>query len=274
MESSGWFDSHAHFGSDIDGTLERARAAGLSGLVAVGGSDALNAGALRAARAAPGWVRLALGWDRAQTAGHPSAAEAGVQLERQLQAAVDEGLELSALGEIGLDYHHDSDSAAAQRALFEHQVALAGARGLPIIVHSREADADTLAILRGVGSARLASEGRLGVLHCFTGTAAFAAELLAMGLCLSFSGIVTFRNADSLRAVAREIPDDRLLVETDCPYLTPAPLRGRPNEPAFVGYVGRCLAVLRGQDEAELAAATRSTAHRLFSATGATPAAG
>lgn len=259
-----YFDSHAHFAADgVAGPLDRAREAGLAGVLAVGGSDELNAGAVAAARHARGFVRLALGWDRSHADRfEPDAAAA--RLVAESARCRDEGLALAAVGETGLDYHYEPHAAATQRALFERQVALAAEWRLPVVVHSREADADTLAILRAVGSPALAAEGRLGVLHCFTGGRAFADALVELGMCVSFSGIVTFRNADALREVARHVPADRLLVETDCPYLTPVPLRGRPNEPAFVAHVGRCLAVARCVGEAELATATTAAARRLF----------
>jgi TatD DNase family protein len=258
-----FFDSHAHFAGDPAAPLARAQAEGLVGLLAVGGSAELNAGALAAARHSPGFVRLALGWDRSHAARlSPESAAEGLAAESARCRA--EAIALAAIGETGLDYHHDRETAAAQRALFERQVLLASEWELPLVVHSREADADTLAILRSAGNRALAAVGRLGVLHCFTGDLAFAEAVMDAGLCVSFSGIVTFRNADALRDVARHIPDDRLLIETDCPYLTPVPLRGQPNEPAFVKHVARCLATVRGVDEAQIAVATKATARRLF----------
>lgn len=264
-----WFDSHAHFLEAPDSVLRRAREAGLSGLLAVGGTGELNAGALAAARLAPGFAHLALGWDRSQATKGTGPDAAVDQLLVESEHCRVAGIPLVAIGEIGLDYHYDAASAFAQRALFERQVALAAEWRLPVVVHSRDADADTLAILRSAGSRALATQGRLGVLHCFTGEAAFAEAVLEAGLCVSFSGIVTFRNADALRGVARQVPEERLLVETDCPYLTPVPLRGQPNEPAFVSHVARCLAKVRAMDEGRLAAVTAANACRLFSVPGA-----
>ena len=172
---------------------------------------------------------------------------------------------LSAIGEIGLDAHYGApEDAPAQRALFERQVALAAEWGLPVVVHCREAEDDVLTVLRAVGSKALAGQGRLGVLHCFVGDAAFARAVLDLGMMVSISGIVTFRNADALRAVAKTIPADRLLVETDSPYLAPVPIRGKVNEPAFVGHTLRRLAEVRGESEEFLAAATCANARRLF----------
>ena len=204
-----------------------------------------------------------------ESVGHPCET---IALEEGSAASVSSRLcvsvlnppRLAAIGEIGLDYSHPGADPVAQRALFERQVALAAEWGLPVIVHSREAAADTLAILRAAGSRALAAEGRLGVLHCFVGDAAFAEEVLSLGMMVSLSGIVTFRNADALRAVAATIPGDRLLVETDSPYLAPVPLRGRVNEPAFIEHTVRCLAALRNTSWEELSSQTTSNALRLF----------
>ena len=179
-------------------------------------------------------------------------------------AEVSAAAPLHAIGEIGLDYSRQGADPAAQQALFERQLALAAEWNLPVIVHSRAAEADTLASLRAAGSSALAAEGRLGVLHCFVGDQAFAEQVLSLGMMVSFSGIVTFRNAESLRAVATAIPADRILVETDCPYLAPVPLRGKVNEPAFVEHTIRCLAALRGVSPGELADQTCRNALRLF----------
>jgi TatD DNase family protein len=168
------------------------------------------------------------------------------------------------VGEIGLDYHHAQHTARLQRALCEAQLERAAAWRLPVCVHTRDADADTLALLRTYAATPWGRAGRPGVVHCFTGSAAFAEELLALGFCLGFSGIVTFRNADRLRTVAAGIPADRLLVETDAPFLAPVPMRGQPNEPAFAVHVAACLARQRGVSVAELADLTTANAFRLF----------
>jgi TatD DNase family protein len=258
-----YFDSHAHFGEDFRSQLDRACAANLAGLLAVGGGHELNAFAAAAARHAPGFAHLAIGWDRshAQKLSPEAAAEA---LVAESELCHEAGIPLSAVGEIGLDYHYEGESAAKQRDLFERQVALAAQWRLPVVVHSREADADTLAILKSAGSRELSSQGRLGVLHCYTGDEHFAESLMELGMCISFSGIVTFRNADPLRAVAKTIPWERLLIETDCPYLTPVPLRGRPNEPAYVPHVAACLAAVRAVEQEEVALRTLQTATHLF----------
>ena len=290
----GAFDSHAHFGEDWRTVLTRAREAGMAGLVAVGCDARTNVFALAVARAAPDFARLALGFDYSsgvtpeEAVAYLSHAEALPFADRGfggdapgrclaeasmsfVSSVRDGGASagvaappLAAIGEIGLDYSHPGADPVAQRALFERQVALAAEQGLPVIVHSREAAVDTIAILRAVGSRALATEGRLGVLHCFVGDHAFAEELLSLGMMVSFSGIVTFRNAEALRAVAATIPPDRLLVETDCPYLAPVPLRGRVNEPAFVVHTIRSLAALRNTSPEALASQTTRNALRLF----------
>jgi TatD DNase family protein len=252
-------DTHVHFFSSSDATaaiIERACAAGVTRLLAVGGSDELNAAACAAAAAFPATVRLAIGLDRSQALG------ADVRLEAFTTHAA--ALHLAAIGEAGLDYHYHPDTRPEQRALFAAMLRLAGNRELPIIVHARDADDDTLAVLDDAGSRALAAAGRLGVVHCFTGDRAFAGHLLDRGLYISFSGIVTFANADALRQVAAYVPADRLLIETDSPFLAPVPRRGQRNEPAFVTHVAATVARVRGVTAAELALQTSANAGRLF----------
>lgn len=247
-------DTHAHF-DDVPAataaSVQRALDAGVARIVAVGGSAELNAAAISAARAFPAHIRLALGFDRDQ---------AGRETEDRLPADVP----LAAIGEIGLDYHYHPETRSAQCDLFAAMLRRAAERNLPAIVHTREADDDTLRMLAEAGSPPRRADGRLGVVHCFTGGEAFARALLDAGLYLSFSGIVTFRNADALRQVARAVPAERLLIETDSPFLAPVPKRGQRNEPAFVTHVAECLASLRGISVAELADLTTRNAECLF----------
>lgn len=262
---TGLYDTHAHF-EDCEAAaaamIDRAWAAGVTKIMAVGGSDSLNRGAVCAARARPEIVRLALGWDR-DHAGNESASEATLADARAGAGAED--LSLSALGEIGLDYAVSDRPAPEQRARFAAQAREAVLAGLPILVHSRDAGEDTLAILRETAAlGGLYNEARPGVLHCFTGDWDFAAKLLDLGFFISFSGIITFRNAAPLREVARKIPVERLLIETDTPFLTPAPHRGHPNEPRYVGEIARRLGELRGVPGQELAEITARNAVRLF----------
>ncbi|MDR2849418.1 MAG: TatD family hydrolase [Verrucomicrobiota bacterium] len=255
---TGYYDTHAHFeGGAVEtaAVMARALAAGVARMVAVGGSAALNAGALAAAQAYPENVRLALGFDRDQTEG--GAPEVWVETLRQLAGA----WPLAAVGETGLDFHYRPETAGAQRALFTAQLRLADEWRLPVIIHTREADEATLAAL---DETPWRGEGLRGVVHCFTGGPAFAARLLDRRLAVSFSGIATFRNAGLVRESAAMVPDDRLLIETDSPFLAPVPKRGQRNEPAFVAHVAACLAQVRGTTEARIAELTRENARRVF----------
>lgn len=164
-----------------------------------------------------------------------------------------------AIGETGLDYFRSAGDLNWQQRRFRNHIAAARACGKPLIVHTRDARADTIRILREE-QARDAG----GVLHCFTEDWETAQQALDLGFHISFSGIVTFGNAPHLRAVAAKVPLERLLIETDCPYLTPAPHRGKPNEPRFVSHVAECIGTLRGMAAAEVAAVTRGNFFRLF----------
>ena len=288
------FDSHAHLdGFAAEGTVEavlaRAQAAGVARICAVGSSEASNERVVRLAQAHPDTVLAAVGYDRDQV-------EKPHRLDRLAALAQEPGV--VAVGEIGLDYYYSVETAPAQRALFGEMLAFALERRRPVIVHSREADDDTIAMLKefsiawkkgfhtveksgpgfphhGKNPPKVSTVWKKvfhsvetppppGVLHCFTGDAAFAEKLLELGVLISFSGIVSFNNAGPLREVARGIPDERLLIETDCPYLTPAPFRGKVNEPAYVRRVAEVLAEVRGVEVAALAAATFANAQRVF----------
>ncbi len=256
-----WTDTHAHLDAFVesqalDAALERAAAAGVARIVAIGGDPASNARALALAAAHRGRIWAAIGHDRALALSPPPLHD----LRAQLAA----GAGVAAVGEVGLDYYHDASNAAAQRALFEAMLEEAAAHSLPVVVHSRAAEADTCAMLAAHARDSRVATGRVGVLHCFTGGWKFARALLDLGLYLGVSGIVTFRNAEEIRDVVRRAPADRLLLETDCPYLAPAPMRGRPNEPAFLAHTGKFVAELRGTTSEELAAMTSRNAERLF----------
>jgi TatD DNase family protein len=164
-----------------------------------------------------------------------------------VRAAFADNPRARAVGEIGLDYHYDFSPRDVQRAVFAEQVALARELRRPVIIHTREADDDTLDILRGEGQGEIT-----GVFHCFTGDAAMARRVLDLGFLLSFAGIVTFPKAGSLRDAAALVPDDRLLAETDSPFLAPVPHRGRRNEPAWVCHVVDALARVRGTTAADI----------------------
>jgi TatD DNase family protein len=253
-----YFDTHAHFdGSPLEtaAVMKRALDAGVARVVAVGGSTELNVGALAAAAAYPECVRLAIGFDRDQAA---SASPEGLVETLRLLA---EAHAPAAVGEIGLDFHYHPATAEAQRALFRAQLLLADEWRLPVIIHTRDADEATLQVL---DDTPWRGEGLRGVVHCFTGDRSFAARLLDRSLAISFSGIVTFRNADMLRASAASIPEERLLIETDAPFLAPVPRRGQRNEPAFVLHVAECLAKARGTTVEHIASVTYANAVRLF----------
>jgi len=228
------FDTHAHFSGTAEdaAAVDRAATAGVVRIMAVGGSEELNAAA------APFPVR-ALGYDRDQAG-------------RDLAPIGYEGV--AAVGEIGLDYHYSPDTRKAQIELFAMQLELARRIDRPIVVHTRDADADTLGLLREIPSR--------GIIHCFTGSPRFCRDLLDLGFMISISGIVTFRAADNVRESALVVPDDRLLLETDSPYLSPVPVRGTPNEPANLVHTAKFLAVLRGADYGELAETTFRNACR------------
>jgi len=183
-------------------------------------------------------------------------AAASSDLTRQILA----GQPLArAVGEIGLDYHYDLAPRDVQREVFAAQAGLARELGVPVVIHTRDADADTLDVLRAVGGGCLQ-----GVFHCFSGDDRLARAALDLGFHVSCSGIVTFPKAAAVRDAVRLVPDDRLLVETDCPYLAPVPVRGRRNEPAWVTHVVACVAGLRGTTAAHVAERTTANYTRLF----------
>jgi TatD DNase family protein len=258
-----YIDTHMHLepGDDVAGLMERAASAGVPRMVAVGGSESMNAAALAAAAGHADVFSAAVAFDRhvAEIGGAGDVPGLVEAVRRQLDAPG-----VVAVGEIGLDYHYNPETAAEQKTLFAAQLDLARERGLPVIIHSREAEADMLAMLRAHRAAWRHAYDRLGVLHCFTGNADMAAELVGLGLFISFSGILTFRNADSLREAAAVVPEEWLLIETDTPYLAPIPHRGKSNEPAYLPEVARCLAEVRGVSREHIADITTANARRLF----------
>ncbi len=265
------FDSHAHFSGDpteADDWLGRAAAAGVTGVLAVGGSADGNRTALATARRFPNRVWAAVGYDRDHAPQDPADTRTMDRLISDAQTALlsarDETAACVAIGEIGLDFHYHPETAAAQTTLFRLQLELARDFGLPVVVHSRDAEKETLAELARHAEAWPGVADRIGVVHCFTGSPSMADALTAMGYCLGFSGIVTFPNAADVRGVAAAVSENRLLVETDAPYLAPVPMRGRRNEPAFVRHVAETIATVRGQPFASLAATTDRNARRLF----------
>jgi TatD DNase family protein len=255
-------DSHAHladeaFAADLDAVIARARGVPLEEVLCIAeASD--EAECARAAAC----LRL---WDRLRTTSGVHPHRAAAFAARPAAAADLAGARIRseplvrAVGEVGLDYHYDVAPRDVQQAVFAAQVGLACDRRLPLVIHTRDADEDTLAILasEGHGQAR-------GVFHCFSGDWPFARRALDLGFYVSFSGIVTFPKARAIRDAAARVPLDRLLVETDAPYLAPAPNRGTRNEPSRVVDVGRALAELRGSTADTVAEAVVQNYRALF----------
>jgi len=246
-------DSHCHlddpqFDADREAVIERARAAGVETMLAVGsGPPDLEAG-----------IRLAEGHAQivASVGVHPhETAKATPETFERLRELL-ANPKVVAIGEIGLDYHYNFSPPEVQREVFARQLEMARAASRPVIIHTREAWPDTLRML---AEARLAG----GIMHCFSEGPAEAEQVLALGFHISFAGVVTFPKALRVQAVARMVPLDRLLVETDAPYLAPVPHRGKRNEPAFVVETARKAAELRGVTVEEIAAATTENFKRL-----------
>jgi len=271
-QTTNLFDTHAHFSRaggeyTIEAQISRAIEAGVSRIIAVGGSEELNNAAIEAAELYPQMIQVALGFDRDNTAtlATPESIRNAINyIHAQKELLEEKGITLCAIGEIGLDYHYSPESADLQRNLFAAQLNLAAKMNLPVIIHSREADEDTLDALKAHAEAWQGDPDRIGVLHCFTGGNEFAEKLLELGYHISFSGIVTFLNADPLREVAKMIPAEKILIETDSPYLAPAPMRGNRNEPAFVKHVAARLAEVRDIPLEELIQQTHRNATKLF----------
>ena len=263
------YDTHCHFDradpTEIAAILLRAKAAGVEKLMAVGGSPALNESAALAvevaaeALVAPK-VIFAVGLDREQVKDLRQETEdlRGPETldERPSLKSNVSGPSLAAWGEIGLDYHYSPETREEQLKLFGEQLEEARKRDLPVVIHTREADEDTLSLLREIPSR--------GIIHCYTGTPEYAKRFLDLGFYISISGIVTFRPADNVRASALVIPDDRILIETDSPFLAPVPLRGQPNEPAFIAHTCEFLAKLRGVSADDFAELTFANAERVL----------
>lgn len=260
-------DSHCHladdaFAGDAEAVIGRARAAGVAEalciLDATSEEEARRAAALRAHW--PGlWLAVGIHPHHAGRVGDDS--NAGLSA---LAARLDAGSGVVALGEIGLDYHYEFAPRLVQQDVFAAQLSLARDRGLPVVIHAREADDDVVDVLRASGHAR-------GVFHCFTGDVAFARRALDLGFHVSLAGIVTFPRAESLREVARFVPGDRLLVETDSPYLAPVPHRGKRNEPAWVARVVEVLAEVRGDTAEAVAEQSAGNFAALFGTVGGAP---
>jgi TatD DNase family protein len=250
-------DSHCHLdfpslAGDLDGVMARAAAAGIGGMVTICTRVDRFAGILEIAERF-GNVYCSVGLHP-----HDAAAEPDLTTERLIELSRHE--KVVGIGETGLDFHYDQSPRDIQATLFRRHIAAARDTGLPLIVHSRAADEEMIAILR-----EEAAKGAFpGVLHCFSSGLALARAALEIGFYVSFSGILTFKKAEEVREAAMEVPLDRLLVETDAPYLAPMPHRGKDNEPAFVAHTAAKLAEMRGVGGAEVAALTTANFRRLF----------
>jgi TatD DNase family protein len=257
-------DSHCHladeaFAGDLGSVVERAQSAGVAGALCIlaAGDEKESAAAARVRAAWPD-VRFAVGV-HPHNAGHFAGRPAGVVDAVRQGLVTEQG---RAIGEIGLDYHYDFSPPGVQREVFEAQVSLAVESGLPVIIHTREATDDTFDVLSTAGRGLVR-----GVFHCFTGDTAMARRALDIGFFISLAGIVTFPRAEQLREVARMVPPDRLLIETDAPYLAPTPYRGKRNEPAFVVRVAEVIGGVRGIPAAEVSKMTTHNFTALFGPT-------
>ena len=250
-------DSHCHLNykglaEDQPAILARARARGVSAMLNISTRESeWDAVIATADREADVWASVGI---------HPHDADAHTHIDTAKLVERTRHPRVVAIGESGLDYHYDHSDRDRQQASFRAHIAACRETGLPLIVHTRDAEEDTLAILAD----EMGKGAYPGVIHCFTASGDFADQALALGFYISISGIVTFKNAHDLQETAARLPLDRLLIETDAPFLAPVPNRGKPGEPAFVADTAAFLAELRGEDLATLAAATKANFFTLF----------
>jgi TatD DNase family protein len=250
-------DSHCHldfpdFAAELDAVMARAASAGVGAMLTIS-THMRRFERLRTLTERYENVCCSIG-----THPHYASAERDVRLKEILDIA--SLPKVVAIGEAGLDYHYDTSHIDDQEAGLRLHIAAARETGLPLVIHSREADEHMASLLEE----EMAKGAFKAVLHCFTGGADLARRGLALGLYISFSGVLTFKNSDALRAIAAETPMDRLLVETDAPYLAPVPMRGKRNEPAHVRHTAKVLAEVKGVSEAEIADITTANFFRLF----------
>lgn len=254
-------DSHCHLQykglvEDQQGVLARAREAGIGGFLNISTRQSEWAQVIATAeREADVWASVGI---------HPHEADAHADMGEGVLLAEAERTKVIAIGETGLDYYYDHSDRETQRALFRTHIAVSRQTGLPLIVHTREAEADTAQIVRE----EMEKGAFPALIHCFTASADFARQMLDLGLTISLSGIVTFKNAKDLQAIAADLPEDRLLVETDAPFLAPIPHRGQGCEPAFTADTARFVAQLRGVTPEALAETTTRNFHALFQRAG------
>jgi TatD DNase family protein len=252
-----FIDSHCHLNykgliEDQRGVIERARAAGVSGMLNISTREGEWDAVVATAETAPDiWASIGI---------HPHEADKHPDVDTAKLIAKAAHPKVIAIGETGLDYYYDHSDRAQQRTAFRAHIGAARETGLPLIVHTRDAEEDTLDILRDeMGKGTFA-----GVIHCFTASRTFGQAALNLGFYISISGIVTFKNAKDLQETATIIPEDRLLIETDSPFLAPVPHRGKPCEPAFVADTAKFLANLRNVQPEALAAQTSANFRALF----------
>jgi len=249
-------DTHVHldntrFDGDRDAMIARAREAGVEHFVTIGCDLSTSRAAVELADRYP-FIYATVGV-------HPhEAKQIGDSWYDDLRRLA-QHKKVVAYGEIGLDYHYNHSPPKLQRERFREQITLARELRLPIVVHTREAQDDTIAILKEENAADVG-----GVFHCFSGDARLAKNALDLGFLLSFSGVITFQNATMLRDIVKTVPMDRILVETDSPYLTPAPHRGKRNEPAHVRLVAEKIAAIQGMTADQIAELTSQNARRVF----------
>ena len=256
-----FIDSHAHidgpeYENDREEVINRARAAGIQAILNIGTGDPHSGALERAVDVAGSYpdVYAAVGT-------HPHDARLfDDKAEQRIKELAKRSSRVIAWGEIGLDYHYDNSPRDVQREVFKRQLRAARERELPVVIHTREADDDTIEILQAEWQGSTVG----GIMHCFSGAWDLAETAMELGFLISFAGNLTFKKASDLRKIAARIPLSCLLVETDCPYLSPEPFRGRRNEPARVVEVARCLATIHGCDTQEIATLTSNNFATLF----------
>jgi TatD DNase family protein len=254
------FDTHAHlhfpdYADDLDAVLERARGAGVRGMVTIGTDRESNQAVVEMARRVPDvWATVGI---------HPhDAGDAGEADFAEMEKLARSEAKVVGFGEMGLDFYRNLSPPEAQREAFRRQISMARELGKPLVIHCRDAHDETLAILAEERAREIG-----GVMHCFSGDVQIARRCLDLGLFISLAGPVTYKNARALPEVARFVPEDRLVVETDCPYLPPTPHRGKRNEPAYVALTAGFVAELRGVSPDALGAAVTANASTLFGIT-------
>ncbi|NPC94934.1 TatD family hydrolase [Bacillus sp. WMMC1349] len=250
------FDTHAHLNAeqyheDLKEVIARAREEKVEHIVVVGFDRPTINRAMELIEEYE-FIYAAIGW-------HPVDAIDMTDEDLSWIKELSSHEKVVALGEMGLDYHWDKSPKDVQKEVFRKQIALAKEVNLPIVIHNRDATEDVITILREEGAEQVG-----GIMHCFTGSAEIARECIDMNFYISFGGPITFKNAKKPKEVAKQIPIDRVLIETDCPYLTPHPFRGKRNEPSYVKFVAEQIAELKGLTYEEVAAKTTENAKKLF----------